>query len=101
MDSEGHRAAILYPWYKKVSIGLAWDTYNFWTAQLFEGDYVVYEHLPSLSHGRLDLTGAVKNGVTFEGPRELDCSHILRPDAPCAHQRPGRKNLLPTMQAAL
>ena len=71
MDSEGHRATILYPWYKKVSIGLAWDTYNFWTAQLFEGDYVEYDQMPTIEDGILSMSGTVKNGVTFEEDRDL------------------------------
>ena len=43
MDNPDHRSNILYPWYKKVSIGLAWDRYNFKAVQQFEGDYVEYD----------------------------------------------------------
>ena len=39
MNSPGHRENILYPWHRKVSLGLSWDTHQMWTVQHFEGDY--------------------------------------------------------------
>ena len=62
LASEGHRATIMYPFYRKVNIGLAWDVYNFKTVQLFEGDYVAYESLPAIKDGALELGGALKKG---------------------------------------
>ena len=71
MDNPDHRSNILYPWYKKVSIGLAWDRYNFKAVQQFEGDYVEYDQLPAIEHGALAVVGTAKNGVRFEEDQDL------------------------------
>ena len=72
MGSPGHRRNILDEQHKKVSIGLAWDRYNFLAYQHFEGDYVGYDELPSISaDGTLSLSGTTKNGVFFRSPRDL------------------------------
>ena len=71
MDSAGHRRNILGPWHKKVNIGLAWDRYNFFAVQHFEGDYVEYKELPAIEIGILTMSGMVKNGVTFEEKNDL------------------------------
>ena len=71
MDSPGHRRNILDPWHKKVNIGLAWDTYNFFAYQHFEGDYVEYDQLPAIENGILTLSGTVKNGAGFADERDL------------------------------
>ena len=39
MNSPGHKRQILYPWHRKVNLGLLWDTHQMWTVQHFEGDY--------------------------------------------------------------
>ena len=65
MDSPDHRRNILDPTHKKVSIGLAWDRFNIVAYQHFEGDYVEYEELPTISGSVLTLSGRVKNGVRF------------------------------------
>ncbi len=39
MNSPGHKRNILYPWHRKVNLGLAWDTHEMWNVQHFEGDY--------------------------------------------------------------
>ena len=72
MQSPGHRDNILRPWHRAVNIGLAWDDYNFVAIQHFEGDYVEYEVIPSLSEeGVLSLRGMVKNGAAFGPERDL------------------------------
>ena len=72
MDSSGHRRNILDRQHKKVNIGLAWDRYNFLAYQHFEGDYVEYDELPSISaDGTLSFSGTTKNGVFFRSPRDL------------------------------
>ena len=71
MRSPGHRRNILDPWHKKVNIGLAWDTYNFFAYQHFEGDYVEYTQLPTIENGILTLSGTVKNGAGFASERDL------------------------------
>lgn len=71
MDSPGHRRNILDPWHKKVTIGLAWDTYNFFAYQHFEGDYVDYTQLPTIENGILTLSGTVRNGAGFTEDGDL------------------------------
>lgn len=71
MNSPGHRRNILDPWHKMVNIGLAWDQYNIFAVQHFEGDYVEYEGIPAIEDGILTLSGTVKNGVSFENVRDL------------------------------
>lgn len=72
MDSSGHRRNILDMQHKKVSIGLAWDRYNFLAYQHFEGDYVEYDELPSIStDGTLSFSGTTKNSVFFRTTRDL------------------------------
>ena len=71
MDSEGHRENILYPWHRKVNIGLAWDSYNLQVVQHFEGDHVEYEVVPVIEEGVLTLSGTVKDGVVFLGSTDL------------------------------
>ena len=63
--SSDHRRNILKRWHKKVNIGLAWDKYNFYAIQHFEGDYIEYTELPKISAGRLSFRGRVKNGSQF------------------------------------
>ncbi len=72
MRSPGHRRNILGKFHKKVSIGLAWDRYNFLAYQNFEGDYVEYDELPSIStDGNLSFSGTTKNSVFFGSKRDL------------------------------
>ena len=72
MDSPGHRRNILGKHHKKVNIGIAWDRYNFLAYQHFEGDYVEYEALPSISaKGILSFSGTTKSGVVFRSERDL------------------------------
>ncbi len=71
MDSPGHRRNILDKWHKKVSIGLAWDKYNFAAYQHFEGDYVEFDELPEITDGTLFISGRAINGLRFSGKEEL------------------------------
>ena len=71
MANPDQRRNILDPSFKKVSIGLAWDRYNFNAVQHFEGDYVEYDRLPTIEHGALAVSGTVKNGVRFEEDQDL------------------------------
>ena len=72
MGSAGHRRNILRKWHKKVNIGIAWNRYNFAAYQHFEGDYVEYDELPSISgDGVLTIQGATKNGAGFSQNRGL------------------------------
>ena len=71
MGSSGHRNTILTPEYRKVNIGLVWDSYILWVVQQFEGDYVQYDVLPVFTEGVLELKGTVRNGVEFLGDGDL------------------------------
>ena len=63
MDSSDHRKSILNPDFKRVTIGLAWDTYNFRAVQVFEGDYIEFDHLPAIDErGVLSLSGRFRHG---------------------------------------
>ena len=63
MSSEGHRNNILGKYHKRVNIGLAWDQYNLMAYQHFEGDYVLYDQLPSINGNVLQLSGKVSEEV--------------------------------------
>lgn len=71
MSSPGHRRNLLDPHHKKVSIGIAWDRYNTVMYQHFEGDYVEYERVPSISTDILAFSGTAKNGVRFSQQKDL------------------------------
>ena len=71
MDSPGHRRNILTPSHRRVSVGLAWDGFNFAAVQHFEGDYMSYRSLPSVDEGVLTLKGAVTGGATLATPGDL------------------------------
>ena len=60
--------------YRKVSVGLAWNTDNLRVVHLFEGNYVEYELLPVIHNGTLVVSGMVKNGAAFEDGGDLDVS---------------------------
>ena len=72
MGSPGHRRNILQRGHKRVNIGVAWDKYNFYAYQHFEGDYVEYDQLPSLEGGVLTFSGQVTNGALFDQTDVLD-----------------------------
>lgn len=71
MGSEGHREAILDPRHRAVSLGLAWDEWNFIAVQQFEGAYVTYGRMPAITGGLLRLAGETRNGAAFAGERDL------------------------------
>ena len=71
MGSPDHRSNILFPWHKKVNIGLAWGRYNFHVVQHFEGDYTKYTQLPIIDNGILRMSGTVMNGVRLNGDRDF------------------------------
>ena len=65
MRSPGHRANVLDPSHKQVSIGLAWSRYNVFAYQHFEGDYVEFDQLPQIAQGELSFAGRTKNEAKF------------------------------------
>ena len=71
MGSEGHRENILNPRHRAVSLGLAWDEWNFIAVQHFEGDYVAYGRAPAITGGLLSLAGETRNGAAFATDDDL------------------------------
>ena len=71
MNSPGHRRNILDRWHKKVNIGLAWDRYNIFVYQHFEGGYVTYNVLPKIIDGELFVSGHAINELRFSDRDEL------------------------------
>ena len=67
MNSPGHRGNILNPDHRAVSLGIAWDRYNYKVVQVFEGDYITYTHFPAIdSSGQLALAGTLLNLGTVD-----------------------------------
>ena len=71
MNSSGHRSNILDKWHKKVNIGLAWDRYNIFAYQHFEGGYVEFDVLPRIADGNLTMSGRAINELLFSDKAEL------------------------------
>lgn len=65
MGSSGHRRSILEKSHRKVNIGLAWNRYNIYAVQHFEGDNLEYDRPPIIEGNNLSISGTVKNGATF------------------------------------
>ena len=79
MNSPGHRRNLLNPQHRKVNVGIAWDRYNTVMVQHFEGDYVEYDRLPSISNSVLSLSGKTSNGVTFGAEKDLGAQIFYDP----------------------
>ena len=62
MGSPGHRKNILYPWHKKVNLGIACNRITCAAVQQFEGDYIEFDTPPTLSSGVLSMTGKLSGG---------------------------------------
>ena len=60
MNSPGHKRTILYPWQRKVNLGLSWDTHQMWAVQHFEGDYVDCSVPPTIEGTTLRASCTVK-----------------------------------------
>ncbi len=60
MGSLGHKNNILYPWHRKVNLGLAWDTHQMWNVQHFEGDYVDCSVPPTIEGATLRVSCTTK-----------------------------------------
>jgi len=63
MTSPGHRKNILDKWHKKVNLGIAYDNERLDLVQQFEGDYINFSKLPSISGNILSMTGKVTIGT--------------------------------------
>ena len=72
MNSPGHRDTILDPWYRKVSLGLSYDSRSFVAIQHFEGSYIMeFEELPKISNGIFSMTGVARREITFGNPDDM------------------------------
>ena len=63
MASPGHRKNILDKWHKKVNLGIAYDEGRLDLVQQFEGDYIDFSKLPSISGNILLMAGKVNLGI--------------------------------------
>ncbi|MBU2536187.1 MAG: CAP domain-containing protein [Chloroflexota bacterium] len=63
MTSPGHRKNILNEWHKKVNLGIAYDNERLDLVQQFEGNYIDFNELPSISGDILSLAGKVTLGT--------------------------------------
>ena len=61
--SEGHYSTITSEHYRKVNLGIAWDSHIIWLVQQFEGDYVRFQGLPELDGTILRFSGQTANGA--------------------------------------
>ncbi|MBI2852333.1 MAG: hypothetical protein HYX84_04430 [Chloroflexi bacterium] len=66
MDSPGHRATILGPRHRKVSLGIAYNSNHLALVQQFEGDYVTFSKAPVINSGVLSLSGELSGGLEIE-----------------------------------
>ncbi len=71
MRSPGHRSNILDRWHKTVNIGLAWDRYNLFGYQQFEGGYVDYGQVPEIANGTLSFKGRTLGEFRFSNKEEM------------------------------
>ena len=51
--------------FRRLSIGLAWDKYNYVIYPQLETDHISYREPPAISDGELSLHGALKTGLKF------------------------------------
>ena len=76
--SPGHWEAVVDPLNTHVNIGLAWDTYNFQRALVFERDFIEYDVL-QLDGNVLTVAGTLRNGAVVYGSSDLDIAFEYRP----------------------
>jgi len=62
MDSQYHKKNILNKWHKKVNLGIAYNEERLDLVQQFEGDYVDFSKLPTVSGNILSMAGKVTIG---------------------------------------
>ena len=79
MDDADTRSFVLGSRHRQVSIGLAWDDYNYIIYPQFEGDYITYDLLPAVRDGVLTLSGKVMNGVRLREPNDLQVNIFYDP----------------------
>jgi len=63
MTSPGHKKNILNKWHKKVNLGIAYDEERLDLVQQFEGDYINFIELPTVSGDILSMEGEVNLGT--------------------------------------
>ena len=67
----GHREALLDPFHRKANIGIARNRHTFMLILEFQGDYVDFDDLPSISGGVIRFSGSFKNRVRLRGDDDL------------------------------
>ncbi len=71
MDSPGHRDNILYPWHRKVNLGLSWDTHLMWNVQHFEGDYASCSVPPTIEGTALRVSCTTKEVLPSQSSAQM------------------------------
>jgi len=66
MGSAGHRSNILDPLHKVVNLGIACNEITCAVVQLFTGNYVKFETLPTITSSFLSFSGSFSGGFQFE-----------------------------------
>ena len=81
LKSPEHTEVLRSPHYTNVSIGVAWDRYNFYTAHIFEGPKLIeMTQLPAIDEdGVLLLEGRLVNGDRFMSPYDLSVQIYFDP----------------------
>ena len=83
VSSPGHLRTILDPHYRKVNLGIAWDSHNIIVVQQFEGDYIEFQQVPRLQGTSLVFEVKTVNGAgarTADGVLQVDIYyHPLSP----------------------
>ena len=71
MEQEHFRSLFLSADYRLMSIGLAYDDYNYLLYPQLETDYLTYKEPPSIRGGALRLRGTVNREVRFRDDKDL------------------------------
>ena len=67
----GFRRNLLDHLYRGVNIGMAWNRNHFVLILDYEGDYVEYDQLPTITGNILRCSGRVKNRARLQGEDDL------------------------------
>ena len=66
INSSDHYSTVISHRFRKVNLGIAWDTHIVWLVQQLEGDYTRFQQLPSLRGTNLTLAGQTINGARLD-----------------------------------
>lgn len=70
-ETVGNRRVALDSLFRRVNIGIAWNSHNFMLVVELEGEYVDFDGLPAVANNVLTFAGRVKNGVRLQSEADL------------------------------